>query len=103
MNIFGKALIFRNEINGRTMYKTSISNVNMDGQKEYMQVDVQLPKDTQLHNKTMINILKGFDSFWTGNDGQKHLKYVVLDFQPEITIPQSTEDFSTDEGSDLPF
>jgi hypothetical protein len=80
MNIVGRTKIFRNEREGKVYYTTSVSNKNKDGQREYMTVDIQLPRDTELENKTDIDITNGFLSFYKTKNGLPKIKYVVMDY-----------------------
>lgn len=99
MNIIGKTKVFKNEREGKVYYTTSIANKNKDGKYEYMTVDIQLPRGTELENKTDIDITNGFLSFYKNKNGFAKIKYVVMDFvvpQPEVV---TMEDFD----SDLPF
>ena len=91
MNIVGNTLVFRNENNGNVYYTTSISNKNKEGKYEYMSVDIQLPKGTELENKTNIDITRGFISHYKTKNGLPKIKFVVMEF----IVPQ--------EDSDLPF
>ena len=110
MNIFGRTLVFKN-INPQTnnvRYTTSITNKLQDGTTEYMQYDIQFPKGTELHNKSVINITKGFLTFWTGNNGVKNPKIVVQEYTLEgATEPQITQtdidQFNEARATDLPF
>ena len=76
MNITGETLIFRNEFG----YSTSISRKNQDGEYEKMYLSVQLPKGVELENKTMIEITKGFLSFYKTKEGLSKLKIVVMEY-----------------------
>ena len=104
MNIVGRTKVFRNEREGNVYYTTSISNKNKDGQREYMTVDIQLPRGTELENKTDIDITNGFLSFYKTKNGLPKVKYVVMDYmEAEATqnfIPNDEEVMGIDE---LPF
>lgn len=95
MNITGKIMIFKSEYG----YSTAISNKNQEGQYDKMYVSVQLPKGVELENKTMIDITKGFISFYKTKEGLPKLKLVILDFETENKI-EPTEAEIID---DLPF
>ena len=101
MNIVGKTKIFKNEYNGNVFYTTSISSKNREGKYEYMTVDVQLPKGTELENKTDIDITNGFLSFYKTKNGLSKIKYVVMDFVLEET--QQNDYIPPMDDSDLPF
>lgn len=61
-------------------YSTTISRKNQDGEYERMYVSVQLPKNIELENKTVIEITNGFLSFYNTKDGLSKIKIVVREF-----------------------
>ena len=77
MNIFGKTMIFKSDYG----YSTAISNKNKDGEYEKMYISVQLPRQAELENKTIINITNGFLSFYKSKDGLPKLKIVIMDYE----------------------
>lgn len=79
MNILGKTMIFKSEYG----YSTAISKKNQEGQYDKMYLSVQLPKGIELENKTMIEITKGFLSFYNTKDGLPKIKIVVMEFSKE--------------------
>jgi hypothetical protein len=95
MNINGNTMIFKNEYG----YSTSISNKNKEGQYESMYVTIQLPKGTELENKTKINVTKGFISFYKTKNGLAVPKFIIQEFETE----QESEDYEENFGNDLPF
>ena len=80
-------------------YSTSISNKNKEGQYESMYVTIQLPKGTELENKTKINVTKGFISFYKNKNGLAIPKFVIQEFKTE----QESEDYEENFGEPLPF
>lgn len=76
MNITGKTMIFKSQYG----YSTTISNKKQDGEYERMYVSVQLPKNIELENKTVIEITNGFLSFYNTKDGLPKIKIVVREF-----------------------
>ena len=92
MNITGKTMIFKSEYG----YSTAISNKNQDGEYDKMYLSVQLPKGVELENKTMIEITKGFMSFYKTKEGLPKLKIVVMEYNTENKIEEIDE-------RDLPF
>lgn len=94
MNVIGKTMLFKNEYG----YSTSISHKNQDGEYERMYVAVQLPKGTELENKTEIDITKGFLSTYKSKEEQR-LKIVVMEYK--IETPLNITILSEDD--DLPF
>lgn len=79
MNILGKTMIFKSEYG----YSTAISKKNQEGQYDKMYLSVQLPKGIELENKTMIEITKGFLSFYNTKDGLPKIKVIVMEFSKE--------------------
>ena len=77
MNIEGKCMIFSSEKG----YSTSISKKNQNGDYERMYLAVQLPKGDTLENKTQIDILDGFLSFYTTKDGLPKPKLVIMKYK----------------------
>lgn len=95
LQIMGSTRIFAKEVNGKTLYSTSISNKNIKGEWEKMYIAVQFPKNTTIPNKTDITILESFISFYKNNNGLAMPKIVVQKFEIE------EEDIQ--QNSDLPF
>ncbi len=105
MKITGETTIFKNE-NGS--YSTSISNKKQDGTYEYMSISVTLKKGTEIENKTKINILDGFLSFYKTKEGMPKLKLIIMDFEylmvDALKIMKGEDNFVTVEDTDeLPF
>lgn len=96
MKVLGKTRIFKDEYNGRTNYKTSISNKNAEGKYENMYISVQFKKGMETEGD--IDVKDGFLSFYKTKEGLPKLKLVILDYAKEqndfIDVP---------DGSDLPF
>lgn len=76
MNITGKTMIFKSEYG----YSTAISNKNQNGEYDRMYLSIQLPKGTELENKTIIDITKGFLSIYKTKEGLPKIKIVVMEF-----------------------
>lgn len=76
MNITEKTMIFKSQYG----YSTTISKKNQDGEYERMYVSVQLPKNIELENKTVIEITDGFLTFYNTKDGLPKIKIVVMEF-----------------------
>lgn len=93
MKITGEVMIFRSERG----YSTTISNKKEDGTYENMYLTVNFKKGIEIENKTKINIINGFLTFYTNNAGNKIPKLVITEFgsegQPEYEMTQD----------DLPF
>lgn len=97
MNITGKTKIFR----GRYGYSCSISNKKQDGSYENMFMQIQLPKGIEPEDKSIIEITKGFLSFYENKDGNKIPKIVALEIKQDTSKQEVQEDVYTSE--DLPF
>ena len=76
LNINGKVMVFKNQYG----YSTTISKKNQDGEYTNMYVSIQLPKNIELENKTVIEITNGFLSFYNTKDGLPKIKIVVMEF-----------------------
>ncbi len=102
MNITGETLIFRNEFG----YSTSISRKNQDGEYEKMYLSVQLPKGVEIENKTKINIIKGFLSFYNTKEGLPKLKIVVMEYELDEeskNVQQEREAIQNEQNYDYDF
>lgn len=97
MKITGKTMIFKNDYGN---YSTSISNKKEDGTYESMYVPVTFKKGVNIPNKTKIDILDGFLSFYIDKENNKHLKLVILNFKESENENNGTYIEDTDE---LPF
>ena len=96
MNITGKTRCYK----GKYGYSCSISNKNQDGSYSNMFMQLQLPKGIEPEDKSIIEITKGFISFYSTKDGNKIPKIVVLDFN---YINDSKNDNNDYRQNDLPF
>lgn len=97
MQVIGKTMIFRKEYEGKNIYSTNISNKDINGEYTNMYISVQLPKGIELENKTMIEIQKGFISFYKTREGLPKLKLVIMEFTTENNeLPEL-------DSSELPF
>jgi len=94
MNITGKTMIFKSEYG----YSTTLSSKSTNGEYEKMYIQVQMPKEANLENRTMIEIKKGFLTFYKTKDGLSKVKAVVIEYSTE----EKEEDFKI-EADDLPF
>ena len=108
MNITSKnTMIFaKTDDKGKTHYRAGLSRKNEDEEYESGYIDVRLPKNTKLANKTKINITKGFLSFYnyTDKDNKYHtIWYIVV--QEYTTDEEITkiETYTTEEIDDLPL
>ena len=83
LQLVGTTRIFAKELNGKTVYSTSISSKNIDGTYGKMYIAVQFPKGTTIENKTDITIIESFMSFYKNKDGLAMPKIVVMKFEKE--------------------
>lgn len=106
MNIIGKTIVFKNDYG----YSTTISKKNQDGSYDKMYVSLHFPIGEELENKTMIEIIDGFLSFYKTKDGLTKPKIVVMKFttdeeqkyiQEERQAIQNEGNYDFDD--DLPF
>lgn len=102
MNITGNARIFKNVYDGKNVYKTSITNKDKDGKTEYYNISVQLPKDSDIENNTVINITQGFLGWYKSKDGIAKPKAVVMSYEV-IGEENKTEGVEQNENIELPF
>ena len=96
MKVTGETIIFKNDKG----YSTSISNKKEDGTYDNMFISVNFQKGIEVANKTKINILDGFMSFYKNKNGQAVPKLVVMSFETEN---QENNSFEINDPSDLPF
>jgi len=94
MKIIGETMIFRNDIG----YSTSISRKKEDGTYENMFIPVSFRKGIEVQNKTKINIIDGFISFYKNKNGLAIPKFVIMDFETQNEQTEGTMSYS-----DLPF
>lgn len=97
MKVTGETMIFKNQ-NGS--YSTTISNKKEDGTYENMYLAVNFRKGTEIKNKTKINILDSFMSFYKDKNGLPRLKIVVMEFERVGQAPNNETVLGPDE---LPF
>lgn len=91
MDILGKTKIYRKDFDGKPVYSTSIGRKKEDGKYENMYIQVQLPKDIELQDKTDINITKGFISWYSTKEGLPKIKFIVMEFEDEKYIEEERE------------
>lgn len=99
LQIAGTTRIFTKEVNGKTLYSTSISSKKQDGTYDRMYISVQLPRDRAVQNNTDIMILEGFMSFYKNKDGLALPKLVVMKYQ--VDNKEKTEEIQPEDT--LPF
>lgn len=112
MDVTGRTKLYRKDFDGRPSYSRAISSQEYkDGQKgDWITVyeSVQMPKGTDLADKTIIDVVKGFEATYRSKDGNKRklvvLEYKVLDFSDRRTIENVEPDgFTTLGDEEVPF
>lgn len=117
MNITSKdTMIYKKEYEGKTYYRARISKKNQNNEYENGYIDIRLPKDTELENKTKIDITKGFMSFYKTKEKKDVFYIVVQEFSKkdtEIKQEKTIDEYEQfgnsitveelDAGMDLPF
>ena len=112
MNITSKEITIytREDKDGKIHYRAGLSTKKQDGSYDIAYIDVKMPKETKLENKTKIIITNGFLSFYNYKDkeNKQHTIWyiVVLDYttqkQLEETQVYEVESY-TEQQLDLPF
>lgn len=83
MNISGKCIIYAKAYNGKALYSTKIRQKNINGEWESMFINVQFPKNTNISDKTKIEVTKGFEGFYKDKNGLPHIKYIIQEYTTE--------------------
>lgn len=94
MKISGETMIFKNDRG----YSTTISNKKEDGSYENMFIPVNFKKGIEVPNKTKINVINGFLSFYKTKDGLAKVKMVITDFEQK-----QNNEYEITDSSELPF
>lgn len=97
MNITGRTKIFR----GKYGYSCSISNKQQDGNYDNMFIQLQLPKGIEPVDRTIIEITRGFLSFYRTKDGKQIPKIVALEIKQDEPKQETVEEAYVPD--DLPF
>ena len=48
-----------------------------------MFINVQFPKNTNIPDKTKIEVTKGFEGFYKDKNGLPHIKYIIQEYTTE--------------------
>lgn len=82
MKVTGKATIFAKDFENGRSYSLSISRKNPDGtyDKTKLYMSVGFKKDVVLENKTKIEILDGFLTFYKNKNGLALPKIQIMDY-----------------------
>lgn len=100
MNITSNnTMVFAKEFNGKMYYRAGLSTKDKDGKYVNGYIDVKLPKDVQLEDKTKINITKGFLSFYKNKDKKDIFYIVIQEFTTESGVKE--EDVYSNFGNSI--
>lgn len=103
MNVVGRTKIYRKEFDGRPSYSRAISSQEYkDGQKgDWITVyeSVQFPKGTDLKDRSIIEVSKGFEATYKSKNGNMR-KLVVQEFK---LIDGEESGFAAIKDDDIPF
>lgn len=107
MNITSKdTMIFVKEFEGKLRYRAGMSTKKQDGTYDRAYIDVKMPKDTKITDKTKINITKGFLTFYKNKDGKDIFYIVVQEYTMQEQLKEQevykVENY-TEENFELPF
>ena len=116
-----KEIIFRNDYEGKPIYKIGISRKNQDGSYINSTMLCRLPKDTELHHKTWIKIKSAWLDFYlkkverNGKEYDEAVPYIFIN-EYEIVDDDKSEEkkeveeniykvdsYSAKQLDDLPF
>ena len=112
MNITSNnTMIFAKEFDGKMHYRAGMSRKNQNNEYEKAYIDVRLPKDVSIADRTKINITKGFLTFYKTKEGKDIWYIVVQEFTTEETKDvevlqvesKRAEDYDDNDGLMLPF
>lgn len=89
MNITSNnTMIFAKEFEGKIHYRAGLSSKKQDGSYDKAYIDVRLPKDVSIADRTKINITKGFLTFYKTKDGKDIWYIVVQEFTAEGEVKE---------------
>ena len=106
----GEAMIYKKDTDwGYPQYSVKLSTKNPQTDEwEYTYMQVQLPKNALINDKTPVIINKSFFSFFRTKSGEDRFKLVILDYEIEnqsagdIDIPENA-DKTVNFDTDLPW
>ncbi len=105
-----QTMIFAKEVNGRTLYSTSIGRKNVEGEWENASILVNFPKGTQIANKTIIDIKNGWLSFYPskgykkdGTEFPDNKFYIFCNEFEILDAPEAVEGFTQLSEDSIPF
>lgn len=87
-----KEIIFRNEYEGRAIYRIGISKKNKDGSYSSSTMLCKFPKDVDIKNKTLIIIKNAWIDFYLRNNDNDQKEGVPYIFINEFVVVGEIED-----------
>ena len=111
MDVTGKTKVYRRDFDGRPSYSRTISSREFkDGQQgDWMTVyePVQMPRDTNIPDRSIIEITKAFEAVYRSKDGIKRKlvvqEFKVLDAGREEPAQEAPEGYAALTDEDIPF
>lgn len=107
MEVTGKTRLYRKDFDGKPAYSRSIASKEyVDGQKTDKWINVyervQMPKGTDIPDKTTIIVTKGFETVYRMLNGEIARKLVVMEYDTE-NQDTGFEGFEAIQDDDVPF
>lgn len=111
MDVTGKTKVYRRDFDGRPSYSRAISSREYkDGQQgDWMTVyePMQMPRGTNIPDRSIIEITKAFEAVYRSKDGIKKKLVVqefnVLDAGREEPAEEAPEGYAALTDEDIPF
>lgn len=76
----GPATVFRHDKNGHTFYSVAVSRKNSEGDTIFGYKLVQFKKGVELADRTKIDIMNGWETFYVNKDGETIFYVFIADF-----------------------
>lgn len=113
MNVTGQTKIYRKDFDGRPSYSRCIASQEYkDGKKgDWIRTyeSVQFPKGTEIADRSIVEITKGFEATYNSRNGvQRKLvvqEYRILDAPPQYYDARAEQEvgFAALNDDDIPF
>lgn len=104
MNVTGRTKIYRKDFNGKPVYSRAISSQEYkDGQKgDWIVIyeAVQMPKGTDIADRSIIDVTKGFEATYKYKDEIRQ-KIVVQEYK--VLDGEQPSGYSAISNDDIPF
>ena len=95
----GETMIFRKDYEGRQLYSTTIGKKKQDGTYENGYIDVQFKKGVNLADKTKIEVINGWLTFYLNKDKKPVWQIFINEFEQLSHIPSG---FKPEDESQVP-